>query len=592
MKSRKKRVVRGILAGISVLIMSVAVFVGVYAGFPGKIKDGTFQSQVMTAGLKSSFRQGVAYRYPGLPPLVEVSGDPYDMGLQYGVLLRSEIVATLNSLGPFLKGQAKQARLPYFLMTAAMRFKAGQMAHRLPRRYTDEMRGVADGAGISAGTVATVSLLYDIYQSMMACTGVLMRGPHGSIIQGRLNDMAAFGEISRIAAIVRHKPKGLNSFVHMDVPLYLGVETGLSDKGLSCGGETLRVKKPDGRGFSHPFLMRLILEEAGSLEEIYPFFDRYHQVGADGVVWSDLRRGRGAVVEITPTAWAKRELESPILWDFNRFYDESLARQQSPAFNISGGNIDREAIASAFPKKAEYTIEDAVDFIRNQTGPDGTDYAWCGTKLPVCNRMTTQMMIFDSASDGFYLAMGPSFASRRTIWHIFSDFTKQPELFLTPAPVHPLAEKTAEIENSGLNDEGKLGAMIAFADDHAHDANAQFLVAYKAFRFSRPAVFSQFAERALDGKPAEPEYRLFAGLAAYQQKDLDKAIALLESAAARNPEQELFRLAVLERAWADKDAQKASLCRAEKQALLDRHGVREYFKKKLQPLLDALEKER
>jgi tetratricopeptide (TPR) repeat protein len=431
--------------------------------------------------------------------------------------------------------------------------------------------------------------MYDIYQSMMACTGVLMRGPHGSIIQGRLNDMAAFGEISRIAAIVRHRPNGLNSFVHMDLPLYLGVETGMNEKGLCSGGETLRIQKPDGHGFSHPFLIRMILEEAGSLEEIYPFFDRYHQVGADGVVWSDLRRARGAVVELTPTAWAKRELEGPILWDFNRFYDESLARQQYPSYNIIGANIDREVMASAFPKKSEYSLEDAVDFIRNQTGPDGTDYAWSGTKYAICNRLTTQMMIFDSASNGFYLAMGPTFASRRTIYHVFSDFTKQPELFMTSLPVHPLAEKAAEIENSALREEDKLEAMVVLAHNHSDDANAQFLVAYKAFRLSRPEVFSQYAEKALDEKPAEPEYRLFAGLAAYQKKDLDKAITLLESAAARNPEQELFRLTVLERAWAEKDARKASAYRAEKQALMDRHGVRVYFRKKLQPLLDSLE---
>jgi phage shock protein PspC (stress-responsive transcriptional regulator) len=42
MKSRKKRIIRGILAGVSVLLISVAIFVGAYARFPGKIKDGAF----------------------------------------------------------------------------------------------------------------------------------------------------------------------------------------------------------------------------------------------------------------------------------------------------------------------------------------------------------------------------------------------------------------------------------------------------------------------------------------------------------------------------------------------------------------------
>jgi hypothetical protein len=591
MKPRKKRIIRVILSSAGPFLVAFGIFMTAYGRFPGRIKDAPFQNQVATAGLKSTFRRGVAYRHPGVPPMLEVSGDPYEMGLQYGVLLRPEILTALDALGRFLKSQAGQERIPYFLMAAGVKFVAGRMARRLPQRYLDEMRGVADGSGVPFKTVAVVSLLYDIYQDMMACTGVLMRGPHGSIIQGRLNDMAAFGEISRVAAIVRHRPKGLNSFIHMDLPLYMGVETGMSDQGLCCGGETLRIKKADGRGFSHPFLVRMILEEADSLDAIYPFFDRYHQVGADGVVWSDLRHGRGAVVEITPTAWAKRELQGPILWDFNRFYDEALAAQQFPPTNIIGANIDRESIAAVFPQKSEYTVDDAVAFIRNQAGPDGADWAWGGTKFPICNKMTTQMMVFDSASDGFYLAMGSSFASRRTIYHVFSDFSKPPEIFKPAVPVHPLAEKAAEIENSARSNEDMLRALVAFADDHHDDANVQFLVAYKAFRFAKADIFSEFAEKALAGKPDDPEYRLFGGLAAYQRKDLDKAIGLLELARARYPEQDLFKLDALERIWSEKkDTQKAGAYRAAKQTLLDQHGVRRHFLKKLRPLLDALDK--
>lgn len=592
MKPRKKRTIRTIFACIGSLLVAAGIFAAAYGRFPGRIKTAPFQDQIISAGLRSSFQQGVAYRYPGLPAMVEVSGDPYNMGLQYGVLLRPEIVTALRSLGQFIHRQARQEHIPYFLMAAGIKFEAGRMARRLPQRYRDEMRGVADGAGIPYSTVAGVSLLYDIYHEMMACTGVLMRGPRGSILQGRLNDMAAFGEISRIAAIVRHRPKGLNSFVHMDLPLYLGVETGMSDKGLCCGGETLRIKKSYGRGFSHPFLMRMILEEAGSLDEIYPFFDRYHQVGADGVVWSDLGHGRGAVVEITPTAWAKRTLTGPLLWDFNRFYDDALAPQRFPVYNIIGANSDRETMASAFPKKTEYTIEDTVAFIRNQTGPDAADWSWAGTRFPICNKMTTQMMVFDSESDGFYLAMGQSFASRRTIYHIFGDFSKPPEVFMPPAPLNPMAEKAAEIEQSALSEADALQAFIALANAHKDDANAQFTVAYKAFRSAKPATFGEFAERAFAGKPDDPEYKLYAGLAAFERNDLDKAIVLLESVEGRYPEQELFRLDALERAWAEKDAGKAGAYRATKQALIERHGVKTYFEKKLQPLLIARDTKR
>jgi len=590
MKSRAKKVSRGIMIALGLLVIIAAAFIAIYAGFPGKIRETSFQGETKSEGTKTIFRQGVAYRYPGLPPLVEVAGDPYEMGLQYGVLLRPEIMTALDALGKFLNGQARGAGVPSILMTAGVKFKAAQLARRLPRRYRDEMRGVADGAGIPESTVVVVSLLYDIYQSMMACTGVLFKGPQGSIIQGRLNDMAGFGEVSRIAAIVRHKPRGLNAFIHMDLPLYLGVETGMNDKGLCCGGETLRIKKADGHGFSHPFLMRMILEEAGTLDGIYPYFDRFHQVGADGVVWSDLRNGRGAVVEMTPTAWAKHELDGPILWDFNRFYDQALAGQQIPSYGIIGVNLDREAIASAFAKKPEYSFDDAVDFLRNQTGPDGTNYSWSGTRFPICNKRTTQMMIFDSRSDGFYMAMGPSFASRREIYHFFGDFAKAPELFRSAGPIDPRAEAAAEIESRMLPDGESLQALRKFADAHGDDANAQFLVAEKAFRISKPRIFGVYAEKAFRHNPSEPEYRLFAGLAAYQRKDPEGAISVLEAVVTRCPEQEIFRLAALERAWAGKDAGQSAGFGDKKRALLEIHGVSAYYKKHMKPLIDVLER--
>ena len=75
-EAHTKKMLKGILAGVGLLLIVAAIFVAVYAGFPGKIKETPFQKQVATAGLKSTFRQGIAYRYPGLPPLLDVSGDP------------------------------------------------------------------------------------------------------------------------------------------------------------------------------------------------------------------------------------------------------------------------------------------------------------------------------------------------------------------------------------------------------------------------------------------------------------------------------------------------------------------------------------
>ena len=95
-------------------------------------------------------------------------------------------------------------------------------------------------------------------------------------------------------------------------------------------------------------------------------------------------------------------------------------------------------------------------------------------------------------------------------------------------------------------------------------------------------------------KPSLAEYKLFAGIAAYQQKEPDKAIALLENIepSELNPLQEFYWLTVLERAWASKDHGKSSRYAIQKQAILDKHDANLYYEKEGTPLFEKLDGKR
>jgi len=588
-KQTKRTVLWSVLGAVILIVVLLAFYIADLTAFPGNIKETGYEKQVATSGVKSTFHEGMIYRYPGIVPMLEVSGDYYEMGLQYGVLLRPEIVDGMDSMTRILKWNAEEMGVPYPALVGLIKYQARQMAAGLPQKYQDEMKGVSDGSGLPYDTVISCCLFYDVGMGM-GCTGVLMRGPDGSIIQGRNNDTAAFGgeELAKMTVVVRYKAKGANVVTHMDQPLYMGVETGYNDKGLTFGEETLYVKKPDPNGFSLPYLIRMVMEEASTLDQIYPYFDRYHTIGAYGCVWSDLRAGRGAVVQLTPTAWVKNELKDSLLWNFNRIYDPELAKQQIASINVSNSNIDREAVASTYPQKPVYSIEDVVKFVRAQTGPDGTDYSWCGTKRPVCNWAASQMMIFDTKSDGFYMAVGPYYAARQNIYHFYDDFSKQPELFMPAVPIEPVVEKAAQIENRLVSKQEKLKAFIDLAQQYKNDANAQFLVAYKAFKLSKLDVFPDYAEKAYAMNPANSEYQMYAGMADYYKKDMEKAVSLLDGVTARYPEQDLFRLTVLEKASMVKDPQKSAQYKSQKQAIIDKNEAQAYYDAKILPLVNAL----
>lgn len=585
----KKKMVMLVTLLFAGAVLTYAIFESVrLASFPGKIT--TPEYKVTTEGGKSTFHDGVIYRYPGMVPLLSVSGDHYEMGLQYGVLLRPEIMKALETYGKILRWEAKKAHIPYPIFTAVLKFKAKRMSRRLPERFLAEIRGVSEGSGVPEDAIIMVSLFYDVGMAM-GCTGVLMRGREGTIVHGRNNDWYESDDLGKLTVVVRHRANGYNSVTHIDFPLWLGVETGYNDAGLAFSEETYGIKRPNSKGFPIVYLARIVLESCSTLDEVYHTLDKYSVIGGYGTIWSDRDEGRGAVVELTPTAHAVKEMQGSILWNFNHIYDQKLRRQQRAKAEIDGWNLDREAIASAFPKKSKYEIKDAIDFLRSRKGPDSTDYSWCGTKTPICNDCGLQMVVFDPQGDGFYLAVGTSYAACQKVYHIHGNFSCPPELFMEAVPLEPVVKEAARIKNMLASKEEKLQAYIQLAQKNKEDANAHFLVAYHSFHQSRWDLFAEYALRAYSMKPSLAEYKLFAGIAAYRQKEPDKAIALLENIGPSelNPLQELSRLTVLERAWAAKDHGKYSQYAVQKQAILDEHDANLYYEKQVIPLFEKLD---
>jgi predicted choloylglycine hydrolase len=574
----------------AILVIVFAICIVNLTAFPGTVRETEYIQQVQTDGVQSTFHQGVIYRYPGIVPMLEVSGDYYEMGMQYGVLLRPEIINRIGSMEKIFQQDAVEKGVSYPILIAEYKLQARQIASRLPQKYLDELRGVADGSGVPYETVVFASLWYDVLMAKH-CTGVLMRGAGDTLIHGRNDDTGLFGgeEAAKGMVVVRYNAPGVNQVTHMDWVLYMGVETGYNNKGLGFSEETLSIKEPNPNGFSLPYLIRMVLEECSSLDSIDPWLEKYHTIAAYGSVWSDLHAGRGAVVEITPTAWAKNELKGNILWDFNRIYDANLTVQQKAVYSIVGANTDRERVAALYPNKSSYTVEDAVNFLRATSGPGGLDYSWCGTKTSICNWGTSQMVIFDTNTDGFYMAIGPYFAARKEVYHFFSDWTRQPALFMPAEPLDPLVRKAAQIENRLISPEDKLGEYIKLAEQSPNDANIQFTVAQRAFK-QKQGIFTTYAEKAHAMKPDLPEYGLYAGMASYHKKNMDQSVSILENIdpSLLTPEQELYRLSVLEKVFAGRDTAKTDDYKRQKQAIIDTTGVQAYYDSHISPLIEAL----
>ena len=122
------------ILGLLVTILAVLAFYTMaLASFPDDIKEPVYAKQIKTAGVKSTFHKGVIYRYPNTVPMLEVTGDYYEMGLQYGVLLQPEIAKGIKGQKRILQWVAQDEGVPYHALVELAKSKARKMAANLPK---------------------------------------------------------------------------------------------------------------------------------------------------------------------------------------------------------------------------------------------------------------------------------------------------------------------------------------------------------------------------------------------------------------------------------------------------------------------------
>ncbi|HBF40137.1 MAG TPA: hypothetical protein DDW50_22875, partial [Firmicutes bacterium] len=278
---------------ICLIILAVSIFAYSWAFGAGKDK---LLLQPVKNGNQYRFERGVLYRRKGFVPQLIVNGSYYQMGLEYGVLLRPELQYTLESVERLLAIEAGERKVPLWLVKIYVNFQAERIASRLPARFRDEIKGVATGSGLPYQKILVADMIYDIYR-LTGCTGVVWRASDGTIYHGHNTDIG-WGLDWPPTIIVKHNPKGYHSFTSITWAGFLGTQTAYNSKGLCYSENTLTARKINSGGFSVNYLARIIMEECGSIREVPPIFNRYGTIDGEALVLSDLKSG--AIVETTP----------------------------------------------------------------------------------------------------------------------------------------------------------------------------------------------------------------------------------------------------------------------------------------------------
>jgi len=192
--------------------------------------------------------------------VLSVSGSPAEMGRQHGELLRDTVRRVVRDV--VVEGAGAYG-LDELLDGALV------MERYLPDAYRQELRALADAAGVDYVQLVALQLFGDVRRAQF-CTSYAVFGPAtatGECICGRNMDYWDYGA-SEYAAILLHcKPADGHEFLTCSWAGIINGWTALNDHGVFCSNNSAYGGEDSLHGLSTCFMVRTVAQFAATVEE-------------------------------------------------------------------------------------------------------------------------------------------------------------------------------------------------------------------------------------------------------------------------------------------------------------------------------------
>jgi hypothetical protein len=278
---------------------------------------------------------------------LHLAGSPYAIGLQHGSLCRAEIHSLRRAAYHYLSGEvARILRLPRraarLIMRPLLLWQARAYLPFIAPEQREEMRGIADGAGVGLLEAVLINAIWELYLAT-GCSEFAVRGPKsagGALLHGYNYDLLdpAQAFISPYLALLFYRPESGVPFAQLNLVGCVGVNAGISANGISVAWDN-SVLRPGAallKGVPRhctPFVLALrqLLQHAESIEAAVEIMRaQLPRPTADIIIVGDGRANRAVAIETAGGALAVREMHDDAIWSANSFVTPSMAAEDRP----------------------------------------------------------------------------------------------------------------------------------------------------------------------------------------------------------------------------------------------------------------------
>lgn len=221
-------------------------------------------------------------------PVLHLKGTPYEMGFQHGALMKEHIRQNLHHMLVVKAKEAPTVEIGPLTLTVrnAIEMILKIEEPHVPRRYFDELAGLAAGADVPLADARAANFIPELFH----CSGFALMNSatrDGTLYHGRVLDYAIDWGLQDHAVLIVAEPEGRVPFVNVTYAGFIGSVTGMNAEHISIG-------EMGGKGLGHwegrpmALIVREALETAKSLDDAVATFRdgprtcQYYYVIADG----------------------------------------------------------------------------------------------------------------------------------------------------------------------------------------------------------------------------------------------------------------------------------------------------------------------
>ncbi len=364
-------------------------------------------------------------------PFLKVEGSYYDMGVQYGVLLREETKEICNRIAEI----RNQSIADYPFAMWSFDTMVRKALDKIPQRFKDELRGVSYATGINYYELASGQFFHELF-----CTSALNKS-NGKFLHGRNLDYGPLF-LGDYPVVVEFNPDEKLKYTMVGIIGYFPILSAINEKGISASVDAVSIyNRPEEYEMTLGYKLIEIMESAENIADVDNMLNGYSSNVGWSVTIGSSTEHNGAIYDIAGAEIVKNTLTSNYIGVSNFFVDEGLCRKYMRLTSAeSPFNQGRyESLMTLLSNMPDNTPNNMIDVFASV---DFKDYSnMIGhIQLTTNSEATIQTIVFDGEGKDIYFSSTHGYAG----WSKFLKYdmeTREVSIFRDENPNFDYAEQ-------------------------------------------------------------------------------------------------------------------------------------------------------